>query len=776
MAFESLDTTSESRKHTAISTRLLIIVSVCILVVSFTVGLLIGIYGVKRESKSETKDGVFLDGVSEAIIREEDHSVTDWIFQEIKASNIRENLRELVKHPHVAGTPKDFEQADMLRNFWLESGLDDAVVTSYDVLLSYPDDVIPNIVTIVNTTNNETVVKSPDKDKNLTSEENTKEFPFPYLGYSGTGTVKGPIVYVNYGRKEDFDAFPPNVSGCIVLARYGRSWRAEKVKLAQERGAVGVILYSDPADYVAPWATDYYPDSIWIPGTAASRGSIFMGNGDPLTPGYPSIDSAYRYNETDSEVGFIPNIPAMPIGYDIAKQILELMGGDPVPDGWSGKLLNNSSYKFGPGFQDENLEIELSVHGKNERRKTYNAFGIIKGEVEPDRYVLLGNHRDSWVLGAVDPSSGTATMMELSRVLGDLVKRGAWRPRRSIIFCSWGAEEFALIGSTEWVEENSKVLDFRSVAYINMDIAVTGNHSIRAIGSPPVFSAMYEAAKKVQNPNESDSDHLTVYDNWLSKKPLKDPDTEEELGIPQIVSPNAGSDYGPFQLRAGITCADFRYRQDYTGDGVLFYPLYHTGYETFYAVDKLIDPGFKYHATIGKLSGELLRDLADSKIIPFNMSDYVLFMEHYLYAFQHNASNEIKDYNLDITALTDAIETYEKEAKSFHEVINKINQNNPFELRRVNDQLMQIDRSFLDPAGLPRRQQSRNVLHSVTDYNAFPAESFPGLKDALYRLRENKTEDTIRELQHQFTVLVFTIQSAANTLKESTKFLRHSPK
>lgn len=544
-----------------------------------------------------------------------------------------------------------------------------------------------------------------------------------------------------------------------------------QVRLAEEHGAVGVIMYADPGDYIAPWATDYYPDSIWIPPTATSRGSIFMGTGDPLTPGYPSIDSAYRYNETDPEAN-LPKIPAMPVGWGFAEKLLRNLSGNASPASWRGRL--NATYMIGPGFEDNNWRAELSVHTTNQRRRSYNAFGMIRGESEPDRYVLLGNHRDSWVLGAIDPSSGTATMMELSRVLGKLVKEGTWRPRRSIIFCSWGAEEFGLIGSTEWIEENSKTLDFRTIAYINMDIAVTGNYSIRGLGSPPVFTAMYRAAQRVPDPNVTETKNTSVYDVWLARKPLQSV-TRNNTNIPDIRSPGEGSDYGTFMQRAGITCADFRYDQDFVGDRVLFYPLYHTSYETLHAVENLIDPGLKLHATIGKLSGELLRDLADSKLLPFNMSDYVLFLRDYTEAFRKNATEEMERHSLNMSELDGVIDMFEEAAERFHMSLQDINRNNPFEIRRVNDQMMQVERTFLDPAALPGRPQLyRHLVHSGSQFVSFRGPSFPGLQDALYYLRKDPTNaEFIRGLQHHFSVLVFTIQGAANSLKDATDFLRH---
>ncbi|MGH0179820.1 UNVERIFIED_CONTAM: hypothetical protein FKN15_015401 [Acipenser sinensis] len=286
---------------------------------------------------------------------------------------------------------------------------------------------------------------------------------------------QGDPVYVNYGTIEDFTYMKRNLSvdlnGTIAIARYGKIFRADKVKHAAEFGCVGMVLYSDPADYAVDSEVRVYPDDWWLPGTGVQRGTVLPRDGDPLTPYYPSIESAFYQKESDSFS--VSAIPVTPIGYDDAIKYLRKISGPEANSTWQGGL--NVTYRLGPGFIPpySNSKLKLHVHTYNERRMTHNVIGYIRGEHEPDRYVVLGNHRDAWVFGAVDPSSASAAMMELSRAFGELLKDG-WRPRRSIVFCSWGAEEHGLIGSTEWVEELVKILGTRAVAYLNVDIAVEG--------------------------------------------------------------------------------------------------------------------------------------------------------------------------------------------------------------------------------------------------------------------------------------------------------------
>ncbi|XP_025104546.1 glutamate carboxypeptidase 2-like [Pomacea canaliculata] len=419
-------------------------------------------------------------------------------FDDITQENSdRVNLSQihLTQSPHIAGRDRDFELVAYLKSKFTEYGLDSVKSTPYQVLLSYPDNENPNTVLIVNNTGGETIVfDSTSTESNISQLEGVIR---PFLAYSPSGVVNtSKLVYVNYGRVEDFEFLRTNYNitfnDSIVIVRYGKNFRGSKVEIAARYGALGVIIYSDPADYT--WSRDprYFPETWFLPSSGAQRGSLYTGVGDPLTPGYPSIATAYRYNESSTPTP-LPTIPAHAMGYGGAIHFLKEMQGDEVPKDWRGGL--NIPYRLGPGLTP-GLSLRMKVTTTNSIRRVDNVIATLKGDVEPDRYVLMGNHRDAWVYGSVDPSGGMAVMMEVARAMGQLVKNKRWRPRRSIMFCSWGAEEYGLIGSSEWAEQYVKSLGARAVAYLNIDVAVGGNFSLYALGTPLMYRAVYEATKK----------------------------------------------------------------------------------------------------------------------------------------------------------------------------------------------------------------------------------------------------------------------------------------
>ncbi|KAG7155531.1 Glutamate carboxypeptidase 2-like 4 [Homarus americanus] len=358
------------------------------------------------------------------------------------------------------------------------------------------------------------VFTSNYKEKPLRDGDDDPDFVHAFNGYAPAGSVSSEagrgVVYVNYGRVEDFDKLEElgvNVSGCIAIARYGKIFRGNKLLHAQERGAKGMILFSDPGDVAQEGVADddVYPYTWWLPGTGMQRGTTYMGSGDPLTPGWSSTANAYRLTMEDAD---LPKIPCQPIGYDDARVILEKMGGMAAPDeAWKGGL-DGLAYNLGPELLDEysGYTLHLDTHNTFQQYTSYNVIGTIKGEVEPDRYVLIGNHRDAWGFGASDPSSGTAQILETARVMGQLMADG-WRPRRTLVFCSWGAEEYGLIGSTEWVEEHVEKLQERSVMYLNTDTCASGP-ILHVPGSPLLWDAITDITKMVPGVRQGP----TVYD------------------------------------------------------------------------------------------------------------------------------------------------------------------------------------------------------------------------------------------------------------------------
>ncbi|XP_033735883.1 N-acetylated-alpha-linked acidic dipeptidase 2-like [Pecten maximus] len=763
-----------TRRSAHVRRNLLLSALIC-LVLGLAIGLLIGRFATCPEESEGNVQGVFLPGVSDKIVQDGDPTISEEIISSINPDNIRNYLRDLSEFPHLAGTDADYRQAKELQDFWKQEGLDEAFLTPYDVLLSYPnvtDDDMMNRIELLNDTDG-IVYQSPLREKILYPTENKSDVVPSFNAYSAPGDIVSErLVYVNYGRLEDYrwlkNNTSVNITGAIVIARYGKIFRGDKVHLASEYGAIGIIIYSDPADYTLDGSTlRVYPEDWWLPPSGAQRGTIFRGLGDPLTPGYPATETAYRYGE-DSREARLPTIPAHPVGYGIGQKLLGAMAGDEVPADWKGTL--NITYRLGGRLNTAGWKIRMFISTQNSMRRTYNAFGIIRGSIEPDRYVLMGNHRDAWVFGAIDPSSGTATMMEVSRVMGNLVKQGRWRPRRTIIFCSWGSEEYGLLGSNEWVEQYVKNLGSRSVAYVNVDIAVTGNFSFRASGTPLMYQSMFDATRQVPNPDGGDVQHglHTVYDKWRTSFPGQD------KSKPYMGTLGAGSDYAGFVQLAGIPCVSVHYSYDMNTYKIGSYPLYHTVYETFYAVDQLIDRGFKRHQAVAQTTAELMRNLADSLIVPFDVTDFANNLQTLVNTLDSDYGALLRSQGIRFDWIKQAADNFSSEAATFKTLVENVNKNDPFAIRRINDQLILMERAFMDPAGLPGRPQSRHILFAESSVNSYAGSSFPGLVDSLFEIETIPEAEAVARweiVKHHFSVIVFTINSAQSTLREVSSFM-----
>ncbi|XP_060586029.1 N-acetylated-alpha-linked acidic dipeptidase 2-like [Ruditapes philippinarum] len=755
---------SEPAKQT--NTRCLLIVFLVGCIAAFVIGILIGRFATcPDEEPEEVPRGIYLPGVAENLVKDGDPDISDELIKNINTENIRQNLRMLTDKPHLAGTEQNHELARKLKEHWDNVGLDQATLTPYNVMLSYPNMSDLNYVEILDE-NNQTIYKSNLREPTLTPEENKTGIVPPFNAYSAPGDIYGTLVYVNYARVEDFEYLEKNksinITGKIAFARYGKIFRGDKVKEATRRGAIGIILFSDPDDVTDGDITNVYPKDWWLPETGTQRGVIYIAKGDPLTPGYPATENAYRELPPD-----MPKIPCHPIGYGIAIKLMRELVGQEVPEDWRGGM--NVTYRFGDGFLKRlnGMQAHIKVTTSNKMVTAYNVIGVIRGSIEPDRYVLIGNHRDAWVFGALDPSSGTAVMMEVSRVMGQLVKSGKWRPRRSIMFCSWGAEEYGLIGSTEWVEHYVKNLGARAIGYLNVDVAVWGNFSLNAEGTPQLYHSLLKATKKIPNPNSDEiaAGRKTIYDTWYNVSP------DPKFGRPKINIPGSGSDYAPFRDRLGLPIIDlhFKYNKKLK---VSIYPMYHTAYETFYLVDKIMDRGFKYHTALSQLLSEMARDLADSLILPFNVSDYSAVMADLGQTLITKYGQQLNDHGLNTSLLESAINNFTNAADDFQNSMKNANLKDPFVARRINDQLMQLDRAFMDPAGLPGREFKRQILFAESSVNAYSGSSFPGITDALEEINIGRDVDkqwTI--VKKHFSVVLFTIQSASTTIMDVTNFM-----
>ncbi|KAF1496980.1 Glutamate carboxypeptidase 2, partial [Pygoscelis antarcticus] len=668
--------------------------------------------------------------------------------------------------PHLAGTKENLHLAQQVQAEWKEFGLDSVQLVHYDVLLSYPDDTKPNYISIIDEHGNE-IFNTSLSEPPPPGYEAVRGVVPPYSAFSAQGMPEGELVYVNYGRTEDFFKLERemgiNCTGKIVIARYGKIFRGNKVKNAELAGAKGVILYSDPADYCAP-GTDPYPNGWNLPGGGAQRGNVLNlnGAGDPLTPGYPAKEYTYRLDKA-SGVG-LPKIPVHPIGYHDAESLLRNMGGYAPPhSSWKGNL--NVSYNVGPGFTTNysTRSVKMHIHSHNEITRIYNVIGTIRGTVEPDRYVILGGHRDSWVFGGIDPQSGAAVVHEIVRSFGKLRRKG-WRPRRTVIFASWDAEEFGLLGSTEWAEENAKVLQARGVAYINADSSIEGNYTLRVDCTPLMYRLVYSLTKEIPSPDEG-FEGKSLYESWYKKNPSR-----EYKEVPRINKLGSGNDFEVFFQRLGIASGRARYSKNWNVEKYSSYPVYHSVYETYEIVERFYDPTFKNHLTVAQVRGGLVFELANSVVLPFDCRDYASAVSNYahiIYNLSRNHEEELATYNVSFDALFSAVKNFTEVAASFHERLQQIDINNLIAVRSLNDQLMFLERAFIDPLGLPGRPFYRHVIFAPSSHNKYAGESFPGIYDAMFDIKNKADQhEAWEEVKRQISIAAFTVQAAAGTLKE----------
>ncbi|NXC72789.1 NALD2 dipeptidase, partial [Anhinga anhinga] len=673
-------------------------------------------------------------------------NVRQKLVAEMKAENIKQFLRSFTKLPHLAGTEQNLLLAKQIQGQWKEFGLDSAELVHYDVLLSYPNEKQPNYISVIDDQGNEIFNTSLFEPRPQGYENVTGILP-PYNAFSAQGVPEADLIYVNYGRTEDYFKLERemgiNCTGKIVIARYGKIFRGNKVKNAILAGAQGIILYSDPADYCAP-GVGVYPEGWNLPGGGAQRGNVLNlnGAGDPLTPGYPAKEYTFRYKVNEG-VG-IPKIPVHPIGYHDAEVLLRAMGGPAAPDSsWKGSL--NVSYNIGPGFADNSStrKVRMHVHTNNKITRIYNVIGILRGAVEPGEHRVLEDFNSLFCFNYV--------------IAG-------WRPKRTIIFASWDAEEFGLLGSTEWAEENARVLQERAVAYINTDSSIEGNYTLRVDCTPLLYKLVYNLTKEILSPDEG-YENKSLYESWLEK----DPATENN-SYPRINKLGSGSDFEAYFQRLGIASGRVRYTKNRKADKFSNYPVYHTVYETFELVEKFYDPTFKKQLTIAQLRGKLVYELADSQVIPFDCRDYGEALKGYsnrIYKLAKKHEEQLKAYKISFDPLFSAVVDFSKAATEFHKRLEQLDKKDPVAVRIMNDQLMFIERAFTDPLGLPGRKFYRHVIFAPSSHNKYAGESFPGIYDAMFDI-ESKADQhgAWEEVKRQISIAAFTVQAAAGTLRE----------
>ncbi|KAI8521836.1 Aminopeptidase naaladl1 [Branchiostoma belcheri] len=668
----------------------------------------------------------------------------------------------------LAGTAYDLEGAQYIRDRWLADGLDHVMLTPYDVALSYPT--TPNTVTM--TTANGTVVFTCRRIEE--GFENDPDAVTYYSAYSPPGQAEGDLVFANFGSMEDFQylvAQGVDLAGKIVIVKYGGVGRGDKAVNAEKFGALGVIVFSDPGDYGNPDGPNY-PETWFLSGSGVQRGSLNGDYGDLLTPGYPANEYAYRTDINNITATGLASIPTQPIGWEDAATLMRYLSGPVAPGDWQGGLGFN--YSVGPGFVGPyaNRKVQLKVTNQNVLRRTYNVIGTIRGSVEPDRYVVYGNHRDGWVYGAVDPASGTACMLEITRVLGALLKSGSWRPKRSIIFGSWGSEEFGLIGSTEWAEEHVKTLTQRAVAYINVDIAVMANDTMRVRGSKLLQTVTFDATKKVPS---HESSLVSDGAGKIRKSPGKRTGLEKTLYETMVENtpdaPYLSLVLNDIQAQANRPASSAALNTSHTVEkpGVVpvpIYPAYHTAFDTFDYVKRFIDPDFKAHQAVARVAIETVRRLADSLILPFDLLAFADKLQAYLTGVRLEHGEILTAQGVSLDYLESAVTNFTSAAVRLDRKIVDVNKLNPLEVRALNDKLLYLERAFIDPLGLPGPPFIWHVAAGFSEFN-FSSTAFPSLTDAILNDGIMNSVQRLDAINKRLSVITFVIQSAASIIKEA---------
>jgi N-acetylated-alpha-linked acidic dipeptidase len=641
----------------------------------------------------------------------------------------RKQHRIFTAEPHLAGSKRNNDLADYVADQWRRQGLEDVVIRQYDVYATAPKSSFLELVAPVRyvaSLREEPYPQDPDSKNPQVSSA--------WTGMSISGEITAPVVYAHSGNPEDYDLLRKqgiSVKGKIVLVRYSNpySYRGFKALTAEREGAAAMLVYSDPAEDGFKKGT-VFPDGPWGPESHIQRGAItydFMVPGDPLTPGWASVPGAKRI--ALEQAVSVPKIMALPLSWHDAKPILENLGGPLAPADWQGGL--PMQYHLGGDQAKVHLKIEMD----NSIKPYYVVEGRIRGSELPDEWVVLGNHRDAWVFGGVDPSSGSASLMEMTRAMGQLAKQGM-RPRRTIVFCSWDGEEVGLTGSTEWGEQFADELRKKAVAYINVDSSTSGpNFDGSAVGS--LTPMLVETSHTFQDPASG----KTLYEAWkqwdIRKKQSAKDSTEVTDFNMADTRIGSGSDHTVFLNFVGMPMIALQFDGDYG--------VYHSMYDDFYWMNKIGDPGYRYHTLMSQLWGVLALRLGNADLLPFDYANYAANVRQFVVEMAKG-----KDLSqLDLKPIMDGINDFESSGKKLDDSINAAlasGKIDPTIATKINQGLMQAERNWLNPDGIPGRPWFKHILYGARF--TYAHLELPGLTEAVEKGDWTTARQQAAILQH----------------------------
>jgi N-acetylated-alpha-linked acidic dipeptidase len=667
-------------------------------------------------------------------------------------------MRTMAAGPNNVGSAHDKANAEYMLGLFKSWGWD-AKIETFQVLYPTP------ISTTVELTAPETI-KLGGQEPAVAGDDTSSDpnaLP-PYVAYQGDGDVTADIVYVNFGMPDDYKALARrgiDVKGKIVIARYGVGWRGLKPKLAQDHGAIGCIIFSDPAqDGYA--RDDVYPKGGMRPPESVQRGSVLdmpLYPGDPLTPGVGATANAKRLAREDAKT--LLRIPVMPMSYKDATQILSRLGGQTVPDGWQGAL--PFTYHLGGVGA---IKLHLAVKSDWKLTPVRNVVAMIKGKTRPDEWIVRGNHFDGWVMGAADPLSGNVAMMSEMKAIGQLMKTG-WRPQRTLVYASWDGEEPGLLGSTEWAEEHAAELQKKALIYINSD--GNGRGFFGADGSHEYQRMVNQAAGDVIDPETGATAlarqrALARVRAFDGRKPDANVLAAAERGGDMPMGPlGSGSDYTAYLQHLGIPSLNIGFGGEDQSGGV-----YHSLYDSFHHFTTFDDPGLKYGAALSKVAGRLVLRMADAETPPVRFGDFADTVAMYLDEVRKLAEDrraedrklgglladdsfrlasdplkpvgpavaEDRTVYVELSGLEDAVDRLKRAAPAFDKAYGERGASlDPVRRTKLNAMLRDIGQLLLDDRGLPGRPWFKNMVYAPGRFTGYGAKTLPGVREAIEERR-----------------------------------------
>ena len=667
------------------------------------------------------------------------------------SSNIVEYMEVSSAEPHHAGSPGSRKVAEYILSQYESWGLN-AWIEEHEALMPMP---VERVLELVHPETYVAKLHEPVVERDADTADSGRLPTFN--AYSADGDVTAELVYVNYGIPEDYERLAEmgiEVEGKIAIVRYGRSWRGIKAKMAQEHGAVGCLIYSDPQQD-GYFRGDVYPEGPYRPEQGVQRGSIMdmpIHPGDPLTPGWGAEKGGKKLDI--SEARTLVKIPVLPISYGDALPLLENIGGAVAPEDWRGAL--PTTYHVGPG--PAKVRLKLAFEWKN--RTLYNVLARIDGAVFPDEWIIQGNHHDAWVNGANDPTSGNVAMMESARAMAELQKEG-WKPKRTILFASWDGEEWGLLGSTEWGEKHAEELRDKAVLYINTDsngrgwLSASGSHSLqktinevaRDITDPETGKSVWEAARERRIDQAGSEEEAAA---------IRD---QSDLSIGALGS---GSDYTVFLDHLNVASVNVSFGGA-GGGGVG-----HSIYDTFAYYTRFVDPEFTYQRALSQTAGTMILRMANATVLPFHFVDYADTLAGYVDEIEETYRLELGAPAFDFEPLREAIRELRRAGESYESTLSRLPAKlEPSEqLEKLNRLLYKSERLLGHEKGLPQREWFRHQIYAPGFFTGYGVKTMPGIREGIEEETWDVAEQYLSIVTEAIRGLTSNVEDARATLEK----------